>query len=267
MKTRHLIIMALAAVMTLTSCISGPKSAGLSYAPWVDLNAHFDLESVTKLDGSNMFTFNSFTMTQNRLPITSERLENSEYAARILGTGVAMRMKPIVSRSNKIATLSTGQHLTVTQHNLYANGRYWCYGYFQYWGEDVYDKGYVCSDYIVSAEQYEMVQKYLFQQGSNLNIKTQSKFLRAAADVLLKLEADKRMPNLSVMMLNQYPVGMHTIVAYQIRDYGMTANNCMLAFVQFNNANNEYVIIGVVPGNGVNNVMPNPNGSYDIYFY
>lgn len=268
MKIRNLFIMAFAAVMMFTSCggvvETGPE---LSYAPWLDLNSHYNLETVTKLEGSNTLKFNSYQISQGRIPFVSDRLENGEYAARILGTGVSMRSKPIVANYNKRATLNTGHSLMVTQHNLFSNGRYWCYCYFRYPGEDVYEKGYVCSDYIVSAEQYEMVYKYLFQQGSNLSIKTPSKMLRAAADVLLKLQADIRHPNLSVQMLNSINHGEHTIVTYQIRDLGIIQNNTLLAVVQFFNNNNDFVVLGVVPGTMINNVMRNADGSYDVYFF
>lgn len=270
MKTRHLFIMAFVALVAMTSCGGGAKendAPNLVYAPWTDLSAHFDLTKVKKLEGSNTLTFNSYELTNGRLPMTSDRIETSEYNAVILGTGVWMRSQPVVKNSTKRVQLNTGRHIVVTKHNIFANDRFWHYGYVTYPGEDVYDEGYVCADYIVGKEQYAMIQKYLFQQGSNLNYTTPSKMLHAAADVLLKFKADVLMPNLYVSMLNQYPLGMNTIVVYQIRDYGMPSNNCMLAIVEFVNNSNSFKVLGVVPGNAVNQVQPNANGSYDIYFF
>lgn len=267
MRTKHILLTALVALVTLSSCDSVVSKPQFTYAPWTDLTAYFDLSKIEKLSGSNMFTFNSYEISQGRLPMTSDRLESGEYNAMILGAGVWMRSKPIVAGYTKRAQLNTGHYFVVTKHNFFANGRYWCYGFITYPGEGVYDYGYVCSDYVVSTEQFEMVQKYLFQQGSNLNYKTESKMLRAAADILLKFEADKRHPNLSVSMLNHYPFGQHTLVVYQIRNYSTQENNCMLAIVQFFNDNNDFVILGIVPGNGINQIQPNANGSYDVYFY
>ena len=90
--------------------------------------------------------------------------------------------------------------------------------------------------------------------------------LRAIADVLLKFEVNKRHPNIAVQMLDNINYGEHTIVTYQIRDFGIAENNTMLAVVQFFNSNNDFMVLGIVPGNSVNNVLRNPNGSYDVYF-
>ena len=267
MKLKHLFLVAIVALVTLSSCDGVGTKPQFTYAPWSDLAAHFDLSRIEKLSGSNMYTFNSYEISQGRLPMTSDRLEDGEYNAMILGTGVWMRSKPIVAGYTKRAQLNTGQYFVVTKHNFFDGGRYWCYGFVISPNNGAHHYGYVCSDYVVSSEQYEMVHKYLFQQGSNLSYKTDSKMLRAAADVLLKLEADKRHPNLSVSMLNQYPFGQHTIVAYQIRDYSLQENNCMLAIVQFFNDDNEFVVLGIVPGNNVNQIQPNANGSYDVYYY
>ena len=267
MKTKHLFLMAIVALVTLSSCGgSEEKGSDLSYAPWTDLSMHFDLSKVKKLDGSNILSFNSYELTNSRLPMNSDRLNQGEYNAVILGTGVWMRSKPVVAGSTKRAQLNTGRRFVVTQYNLFANGRFWHYGFVTYPGEDVLDYGYVCSDYVVGYEQYEVLKRYVFNKSSNLNYGTPSKILHAVADVLLKLDADKRMASLSVVKLNEYPFGMHTIVAYQIRDYSLPNNNCMLAIVQFNNNNNDFVVLGVVPGNVVNQVQPNVNGSYDVYF-
>ena len=271
MRHKLLFIMVLASLSMLTSCFDfakkPPMGPSLTYAPWTDLNMHFDINAVHKLDGDNSLKFNSYEIAQNRVPWTSDRLDNAEYSAKVLGTGVSMRTQPVIANYTKFMSLNTGHSLMVAQHNQYYNGRYWCYCYFRYPGEEYYARGYVCSDYIVSAEQYDMVYNYLFKQGSNLNVQTPSKFLRAAADVLLKLEADKRRPNLSVQMLTNENYGEQTIVTYQIRDWGLAENNTMLAVVRFNNSNNDFVVLGLVPGVAVNNVLRNADGSYDVYFY
>ena len=267
MKTKHFLIMAIVALATLSSCGGSQeaKAPEFSYAPWTDLSMHFDLSKINRLNGSNMLSFNSYELTHGRLPMTSERLEQGEYRAVILGTNVWMRTKPVVANSTKYQKYNTGQHFVVTRHNFFANGRFWHYGVFPYL--DYYEQGYICSDYVVSVEQFEVLKRYVFNKSSNLNYGTPSKILHAVADVLLKFDADKRMASLSVVKLNEFPFSMHTIVAYQIRDYSMPNNNGMLAIVQFNNANNDFIVLGVVPGNAINQVQPNMNGSYDVYFY
>ena len=274
MKTKHLFLMAIVALVTLSSCGGSEeksKGTGLSYAPWTDLSMHFDLTKVKSLSGSNVLSFNSYELTSARLPMTSERLEQGDYNAVVLGTSVWMRTKPVVANSTKYQRFNTGQRFVVTRHNFFTNGRFWHYGMFPIWDKysDGYfsQQGYICSDYVVSVEQYEILKRYVFNNSSNINYGTPSKELHAVADVLLKLDADKRMTNMSVVKLNEFPFAQHKVVAYQFRDYSMPNNNCMLAIVQFNNTTNDFVVLGIVPGNAVNQIQPNVNGSYDVYFY
>ena len=265
MTHKHLFVTFLLSLTLLCSC-SGSKEEekSLSYSPWVDLSEHFDLSSV-KVSESGLRSFNSLDISYNKQLVAAERLDNAGYNATVLGTNVLLRSQPIVSNSTRRAYLNTGDKLTVMRPIGFMNGKYWDYVYVNT-GYSMGCEGYVCSDFIVSQEQAEMIHGYILRQGSNLNIATPSKMLRAIADVLLKFEVNKRPPNISVQMLDNINYGEHTIVTYQIRDFGIAENNTMLAVVQFFNSNNDFMVLGIVPGNSVNNVLRNPNGSYDVYF-
>ncbi|MBQ6613247.1 MAG: hypothetical protein IIX19_05945 [Alistipes sp.] len=267
MKTKHLFIAAIVAILTMTSCsmFGGGDGSRFTYAPWPDLSAHFDLSKIETMEGSNILKFNTAAITAGRVPMTSDRLDNGEYNATVLGRSVVLRSNPVVSAYTKITNINTGDKLTVTRNCGYQNGHYWSYVYVNT-GRAAGYQGFVCTDFIVGSEQYEMIDQYVIRSGSNLSIYyTDSKKLHAIADVLIKFQADKRHPNLNVSLLNEYPFGHQSIVVYQIRDYGMQNNNCMLAIVQFTQNSNDFVVLGVVPGNTINSIQP-IGGSYDVYF-
>ncbi len=251
------------ALLTLSSC-NNPKTANLSYAPWPDLSNHFDLNTV-KCTGPNICTFNTYEISNGKIPWASQLISNRQYNATVLGTGVWIRSSPTISQYTKVCQVNTGNNLLVYRSEGYHNGKYWSYvrvnsGYYKGC------EGYICTDYIVEHKQYEMFKKYILKGGSNMTIATESKYLNAIADILIKFQADIRHPNLMVNMLNTQYAGNTMIVTYQIRDFGIVGNNSMVAFVQFFPDNNDYRVLGVVPGISGNQIMQRPDGSLDISF-
>lgn len=248
-----------------SASISGPKSnVKLRYTPWVDLSRHFNLGKVRPAD-NGLYRFNSLDISYNKALFAGERLDDSEYNATVLGTKVFLRSQPVISNHTSRGFLNTGDKLTVMNHIGFMNGKYWDFVYVNT-GNSRGMEGYVCSDFVVSQEQAEVILGYLFRQGSNLDISTPSKILRAAADVLLKFEVNKRHQNIMVQLLDSVVYDNHTIVTYRFRDLDVSNNNSMLAVVQFFNSNNDFVVLGIVPGNNVYNIVRNTNGSYDVYF-
>lgn len=264
-STKRMVCCAILAVGTmLFSGCSFFEKKELSYAPWPDLSSHFNLNTVKPVD-KNIYTFNTYEISQGKIPWASEHISNRQYNATVLGTGVVVRSTPSVGLYNKICHVNTGENLLVYRSEGYKNGKYWSYvrvnsGYY------AGCEGYICTDYIVESRLYEMFQNYILRGGSNMTIKTESKYLHAIADILIKFQADIRHPNLTVNMLNTQYAGNNMIVVYQIRDLGIVGNNSMVAFVQFFPGNNDYRVLGVVPGTSGNQIIQRPDGSLDISF-
>lgn len=273
MKHNILSLTLLLAAMLLSSCIFAPipEIETYSYDPWVDLSNHFDLDEVEEYDDgiddapSNVMMFNSLDLTRGRDIFSSTRIDDREYNATVVGTKVYLRSEPKVHYSTARALVNTGDKLTVMRSIGLMNGHYWSYVYVNT-GNSQGVEGYICSDYIVEQKQYEMITNYVITPSSNITIKTPSKELRAIADVLLKLEADKRHPRLSVQRGAHFEDDIYTIETYTIRNLDSDNNNSLVVAVKFFNNNNDYLVLGVVPGCVVNSVEPKSDGSYDVYF-
>lgn len=261
---KQLFFTLIASVVMLCACGGHGVRPQSGYAPWVDLSMHYDLSKVRNNGG--MKSFNTVELTHGKVPFANERFGNNEYNATVVGLNVCLRSQPIVRNSTKRGHVHTGDKLTVLRPIGYANGKFWDYVYVNS-GLCAGREGYICTDYIVTQEQYEMIDYYALYTGLNLDYSTPSKLLQAVSDVLLKLDAHRNHPNLTVSLLSKLPFGNEQIVVYQIRNNSIAGNNSLIAVVQFFNNNNDYVVLGVVPGNGCNNVSRNPNGSYDVYFY
>jgi hypothetical protein len=161
--------------------------------------------------------------------------------------------------------VQTGDNLLVTRSAGYSDGSYWSYASVLS-GRRAGKEGYIANDYIIEQDKFDVLQRYIFSGGSNMNVVTPAKYLNAIATVLMKLESNTRHPNLDVAQLDVSPFRQHTIVTFGITDKNVAENSSLLAFVQFFNNNNDFVILGIVPGKVVNQVSQNPNGSYDIYY-
>lgn len=233
------------------------------YAPWVDLGLYFDLDKV--VEEEDFAHFNSYEIGSDRLALTREYATEGEYPAVVLGTGVWVRSYPQLKNRTKRCQVQMGDQLMVTRSAGYSNGSYWSYVSVLS-GRRAGKEGYISNDYIIEQEKYDMLERYIFTGNSNMNAKTSSKYLNAIATVLLKLDVNKRYPNLEVTMLDTAVIGYNTVVTYRIQDMNMAKNGSLLAFVQFFNNNNDFVVLGIVPGSGVNQIQPNANGSYEIYF-
>jgi hypothetical protein len=274
MIRKPLIAIVLLLSTLLNSCVLLPiptDDASLSYEPWVDLSEHYDLSKVSEWDDeiedeeSYILTFNTSELTRGKEIFSRDRFDDREYNATVVGKNVNLRTEPKVSPYTIRAFVNTGDKLTVTRSIGYMNGKYWCYVYVNT-GNSQGLEGYICSDFIVEQRQYEMISNYIITPNSDLNIKTPSKMLQAVADILIKLEADRRHPRLAIRLGESFEYGNHTIVTCTIGDIDSDVNSTLIAVIQFFNDNDDYVVLGVVPGYHVNYVEQMPDNSYDVYF-
>lgn len=233
------------------------------YAPWVDLTEHFNLDKVVETEGHAHF--NSYELTQERLPISRDVVVDGEYDAVVLGKGVWVRSYPQLKKRFQRCQVMTGDRLRVMRSAGYQSGGYWSYAKVNS-GRRAGKEGYIPNDYIIEQQKYDLLERYVLTGSTNMNERTPSKYLNAIATVLMKLESNTRHPNLDVAQLDVSPFRQHTIVTFGITDKNVAENSSLLAFVQFFNNNNDFVILGIVPGKVVNQVSQNPNGSYDIYY-
>jgi hypothetical protein len=90
--------------------------------------------------------------------------------------------------------------------------------------------------------------------------------LNAISSVLIKLNVNHYHPQLAVNVNDVKVWGRYAVVAFQIKNPNISENNSLLAFVQFTEGENDYVVLGIVPGFAARDMMMMPNGSYDIYY-
>lgn len=237
----------------------------LKYAPWTDLGEHYDLSCVNLLEG-DVYHFNSHELGSSRVPLTGYRPSDEGFEATVLGTGVWIRSYPKLKNRTKLCQVKTGDQLSVIRQVGFMEGKHWYYVQVKSGRRAGYE-GYICADYVIEQEGYDLLQRYVLGGNSNLNIKSPVKYLRALSTILLRLGVPISNANISVQMLDTAIYDYHTIVTFQIRDLNVAENGSLLAFVQYMGDDEDFVVIGVVPGNEVNSVMRSQNYSFDVYYY
>ena len=89
MKPRNLLVVMFVALAALTSCGGqNEDSVNLSYAPWTDLSAYFNLSSVKKLEGSNILTFNNGSGISHTLSYTDSQWKDLLQRGRVSPSGI-----------------------------------------------------------------------------------------------------------------------------------------------------------------------------------
>ena len=234
-----------------------------NYAPWTDLGQYYNLGVIVNEEG--LYHFNSFDISHECEAFTYEPTVEGEYQAVVLGTGVWVRSYPQLKTRTKRCRVQTGDRLLVERQAGYSNGINWSYVSVLS-GKRAGKEGYIPNDYIIEQEKFDVLQRYIFDGETNISASTSSEQLNAIATVLVKLNAHLRYPNLEVTMLDSVKLDSNTIGTYRIHDLNIAENSTLLAFVQYFANSADYVVLGVVPGTGVDSVKQNENGSYDIYF-
>lgn len=237
----------------------------IRYEPWVDLGEHYDLSKIKLLE-DDVYYFNSYDLSGGRIPFTAYRSSDEGFEATVLGTGVWIRSYPQLKNRTKRCQVQTGDQLTVIRKSDYMDGKNWYYVKVRS-GRCAGAEGYICADYVIEQRAYNLLQSFVFNGSSNLNIKSPTPYLRALATVLVRLVGDKTNVNLNVQMLDTTIYERHTIVSFQVRDLSLAANSSLLVFVQYLDKSEDFTVIGVVPGNDVNTIIHNSNCSFDIYYY
>lgn len=251
-------ILAIVALVSLNSCVKE-----LSYVPWSDLSSHFDLTKVV-CKGSSC-QFNSAELAQGKELILSEHIGDLQYNATVLGTGVWIRSNPYIAPYTQVCQVNTGDRLLVLRSAGYISDKYWSYVKVLS-GRCAGRVGYICTDYLIEQEKFEVLQNYVFNSYSNISIETDSKYLNAVAVALLKFNVNKLHPHLYVTALDAAYTGTHHIVTYRLRNLEIKGNDSMLVFVQFTEDSNDFVILGIVPGSSVDSITRRADGSHDIYY-
>ena len=264
-RTRKFFSMALLVVAAATIVLSlcSWTRTPLSYYQWSNtLSSYFDLGAVYSSGGT--YHFNSYNICRNQWQ--SHRFNDSEYYGTVLGQNVMLRSRPVISQNTVVGSVNTGDRLYIPGLTEYSNGRLWnrvrvdsgrCSGQW----------GYVCADYIIEQEKYQVLKNYVFSANSNISIKSDSKYLNAIAEILLKLGVNNYRPHLSVNAVGSQQFGNHTIQIYQIRNLNISENDTLLAYVLFTHGSNTYNVIGIVPGQGPYSISQRFDGTFDIRFY
>ena len=242
------------ALVALVFC--NASASAQQFYPWNNLSNYFNLNALYSNGSSYMF--NTYSLAGN-WNMTNEQV-SGEYYGVILGTNVWVRSQPYLSQSTQLCKVNTGDRLLIVGDGGYNNGKHWTRvrladGYY------AGSYGYICSDYIIDQEMYNILCRYVFQR-SNMSVANKSQHLHAVATVIRNLGANNYSPyQISVTKLS---TSYSELIAFRITNNSFSYNTSMLAFVKCSSNSNNYKVVAIVPGYSINYVTRLSNGTYDI---
>ena len=251
--------------LIITQDNNSAQDEQLTYAPWPDLGEHYDLSCIAQLEDGISY-FNSNTLGSDRVPFTGIRPSDEGFDATVLGTGVWVRSYPKLKNRYKRCQVKTGDQLRVIRQVGHMDGKNWYYAEIKSGRRAGYE-GYICTDYVIEQTGYELLERFVFNNNESLSVDTPVKYLRALSSILLRLGVTAEHSNISVQILNTTVYEHHTVLTFQIRDLNVAENSSLLAFVQYLGDDEDYVVIGIVPGNDIYDLQHCENCSFDIYYY
>ena len=240
---------------------------GFDYGPWNDLNDYFDYNNVGML-GHDRYTFRTSELCVNAHKWRKPSLAKGETEAYVFATPelVIRTEHPSNPDSFIVNGLCYGVKLRVLEiyDDNYAKVEY-LEGEIRHPIEDDL-VGYVSTEFIASATNFDLMSRYVLTDESAQKSFSVSKWRLAAADVMYAVGATRTKANVSIAVDKVVVVksDKESVVVFGIKRDDSDVK--LLAVVEFFGADNEYRILGIIPGEKVEDVRFYSTGDYAVIY-
>lgn len=230
------------------------------YGEWPDLNDLFDYNNVGML-ARDRFSFRTSELCVNTHRWRSTSISTTETTARVFATpGLAIRSEhPSNSKSLVVNNLQYGSKLKILE--MY-DGNIARVEYVEGPTRNAVKgrlTGYVSTEFLASEAMFDIMERYVLPTDEAKQAFNVSKWRMAATDIVYALGATHNGPRINIAIENHIVVerGKESVVVFGLtRDDSATK---LLAIVEFFATDNEYRILGIIPGESIANS--------DIKFY
>lgn len=237
------------------------------YGLWNDLNDYFDYRSVGML-GHDRYMFRTGELCVNTHKWRKPSLAKGESEAYVFATPelVIRSEHPSNPESFIVNGLCYGVKLRVLE--VYDDN----IAKVEYLeGETVHPVedglvGYVSTEYIAAPKNFDLMSRYVLTDEAAEESFRVSKWRLAAADVIYAVGATRAESNVSIAVDKVVVVesDKESVVVF-----GIKRDDCdvkLLAVVEFFGADNEYRILGIIPGEKVESVRFYSTGDYAVIY-
>ena len=242
----------------------GPR---FDYGPWNDLNYYFDCNNVGML-ARDRFTVRTNELCVNAKNWRSPLLASGEHEAYVFATPeLCIRTEhPSNPKSYIVNGLCYGVKVRVLEEcaDNIAKVEYVC-------GETKHPVegelvGYVSREYLTSERIYNIMNRYVLpSEAAEARFKV-SKWRLAAADIISAVGATPNGPNITIDVEKVVVVekDKESVVVFGLEREDSDVK--LLAIVEFFAADNEYRILGIIPGERVEDVRFYNTGDYAVRY-
>ena len=222
------------------------------YGEWTDLNDYFDYEAIGMLDRER-FCFRTTELCVNKHNWLASKLDSTETIAYVYATPVLCIRSQAYSTDQRtiLNGLKFGTRLMILER-LPNN-----------WAKVQYIKGetegpvngtligYVSMEYLTNEKTYNIMKRHVLPTLDDEARFSVSKWRRAAADIIYIAGATFYGPKVNVTIENVKEISRNQ---ESVVVFGLTREDSdikLLAFVEFYAGDNEYRILGIIPGERV----------------
>lgn len=222
------------------------------YGEWPDLNDLFDYNNVGML-ARDRFSFRTSELCVNTHRWRSTSISATETTARVFATpGLAIRSEhPSNSKSLVVNNLQYGTKLKILEM---CDGNIARVEYVEGPTRNAVKgslTGYVSTEFLASEAMFDIMERYVLPTDEAKRAFNVSKWRLAATDIVYALGAKHNGPRINIAIENQVVVerGKESVVVFGLtRDDSDTK---LLAIVEFFATDNEYRILGIIPGESI----------------
>lgn len=237
------------------------------YGPWNDLNDYFDYNNVGML-GRDRYTFRTSELCVNVHNWRSPLLASGETEAYVFATPelVIRSEHPANSKSFIINGLCYGVKVRVLEECVDNIAK------VEYLSGDTRHPvdgslvGYVSREYLTSQRVFDIMNRYVLPNEAAEERFKVSKWRLAAADVIYAVGATPNGPNITIDVEKVVVVerDKESVVVFGLEREDSDVK--LLAIVEFFAADNEYRILGIIPGESVEDVRFYSTGDYGVRY-
>lgn len=225
---------------------------------WAIDQGEFDYGTISSLN-YNTYRARTSQMCQYYYSWANAGVDMQSYTTAVSFAKVTrLRSNPWISEYNIKGSVNYGDKVYIKE---FSSGGDWCYVEVTGMGYT----GYVSRDFLMSQSDfniYKMVETNSYYLNDTL---TEAKQRHALVDVVKSLVASQYMSGVKVYDFQKYYIDESTTIGvYKIGH--QWANNTLLVAVEFVTGNEGHRFIGAIPGSGVDSVVRDNNGGYQIDF-
>lgn len=232
----------------------------LDFGLWPDLSQNINSEAIVEIsEGVNRFYTNE--LLKREFSLTRGGIERDATRAVIFANTVNLRSsRSTQSNANVVKSVKYGTAVDILR--IYNNG--WAEISFTEADGQTYS-GFVSDEFIVSPTDFMLMDRYITTTSALRKEFSQAKWRHAATDILTSLGLNTESVNVEVSVAKRFTAKCgDDIVGFIVSREDSPIS--LIAIVEFYEGDQNYHMLGIIPGSEILKISESDEGRYDILY-